>query len=228
MAIVGAVYPSRCPVCLRPSDSISHSPVCVDCMSEIAPYDGPACGICCKPLVSEFATICGDCRVKPPMYKKAFSFGFYDGPLKKAIHAVKFGKKRRLGKALGRKMAGMALPEADVIVPVPLDKGGLKERGFNQAYLLALALSEAAGIAVDSGLLMKTKKTLPQIGLNAVERVINIKGAFTASAIVKGKRVILVDDVMTTGATVAECSKVLVKAGAKEVFVYTLARAGWR
>ena len=115
---------------------------------------------------------------------------------------------------------------ADALVPVPLSLEGLRLRGFNQSLLLAHRVSRKRGIALVMDGLVKVRDTHPQIGLSARERAVNLKGAFRAERDFSGKRVALVDDVMTTGATAAACSRQLLKAGAADVVVLTLARAG--
>ncbi|MBI4842921.1 MAG: ComF family protein [Nitrospirae bacterium] len=116
------------------------------------------------------------------------------------------------------------LPEADMAVPVPLYTKRLKERGFNQSALLGKHIANRAGVPLMLNVLVRSRNTLPQVGLSAKERRKNIMNAFdvVSHESVKGKKVMLIDDVFTTGATVNECSKVLKKAGAEEVFVVTL------
>jgi ComF family protein len=123
-------------------------------------------------------------------------------------------------------MSGLDIPQTDGIVPVPLSIKGLRERGFNQSLLIAKFISDRTGVPLLMDLLFKKKETPPQIGLSARERMLNLRNVFEATGKVDGLRVLLVDDVMTTGATVTECSKQLIKAGAKEVFVLALARSG--
>jgi ComF family protein len=117
------------------------------------------------------------------------------------------------------------MPESDAVLPVPLSRTGLRKRGFNQSLLLAKAVSDHREIPLIMDALFKKKETLPQIGLSAKERITNLKGAFHADRKVLGMRLLLVDDVMTTGATARTCSKELIDAGAREVTVLTLARA---
>lgn len=114
----------------------------------------------------------------------------------------------------------------DAVIPVPLSIKGLRSRGFNQSLLLSKYLSDKIKVPLMPDGIRKIKDTPPQIGLSAKERISNLKGAFMTDKKFKGKRLLLVDDVMTTGATVRECSKQLMKAEAKEVVVLTLARAG--
>lgn len=168
---------------------------------------------------------CSECLLHKPFFSSVISFGIYSEALREAIHQLKFKGLRRLARPLGNLLSELPVPEADGIVPVPLSKKTLREREFNQTLLLARAISKHSGIPVQMDTLHKKKNTLPQIGLGARERRSNVKNAFESSARATGLRLILLDDVMTTGATARECAKTLIKAGAKEVVVLTLARA---
>lgn len=222
--LLSGLYPSSCPVCHKPSDKHLYSPVCKDCWDSIRKYTGPACNICAAPLVSEYSATCGECLLHKPDFSSVQNFGIYSDTLREAIHILKFSGLKRLAKPLGRFLSELRMPEADGIVPVPLTKKALRQRGFNQTLLLARVLSKSCGIPVHMDLLYKKKETLPQIGLGAKERITNIKNAYEVNGDIKGLTLILLDDVMTTGATARECSKTLIKAGAKEVTVVTLAR----
>ena len=153
------------------------------------------------------------------------NFGLYSGALSEAIHALKFSGIRRLARPLGKLLAELPFPHLEGIIPVPVTKKTLRERGFNQALLLSRFLSKDIAIPIFMETLYKKRDTLPQIGLGARERAANLRNAFEVRGDVTGKRLLLLDDVMTTGATVRECSKTLRKAGAKEVVIATLARA---
>jgi competence protein ComFC len=145
--------------------------------------------------------------------------------LAEAINQLKFYNVKRLLKPLGRLLLNFDLPEMDGLVPVPLSIRRLRERGFNQSLLIARVISKNIRIPLLMDTLLKVRETPPQTGLSAKERLLNLKNAFVVKGNVEGLRLFLVDDVMTTGATVTECSKQLLKAGAKEVVVLTLARA---
>ncbi len=137
----------------------------------------------------------------------------------------KFHGIRRLYKPLGRLLLQLPLPVADAVVPIPLSIKGLRERGFNQSLLLSKVISDNRKIPLLMDRLVKIRETPPQIGLSAKERSKNLKGAFSMKKNVQGMKLLLVDDVMTTGATARECARQLLKAGADEVAVLTLARA---
>jgi len=222
LAFLNLLYPAKCPVCGGVTDNYSVSPICLECWSKVVPYKGNSCSICGRLLDSTQTNICMECLREPPVFKRLLFYGLYEGALREAIRLLKFSSIKRLARPLGELLAGLELPEADLIVPVPLEKSSLKERGFNQTLLIADALSKNCGVPVGTGLLFKIRKTPPQVGLPRQERLKNLRGAFKAKDL-KGKRVILIDDVITTGTTCTECSKALYRAGAKEVYVVVLA-----
>ena len=225
-AALGVCFPSSCPFCDEPSDEPSTAPVCGMCWSAMEPMGGEhTCRVCRSRLISEDATLCGECMIQMPRFSRALCFGPYEDPLREAIHIMKFGGIKRVARPLGRLLAHLPLPEADVIVPVPVGLRGLRERGFNHCYFLAQELSRSSGVPMESRLLYKQKETPPQVGLSAYARKINLRGAFAMREKFSGERVLLVDDVITTGATMNECSKTLRRAGASEVTAVSLARA---
>jgi ComF family protein len=177
------------------------------------------------PFASEYAEICGHCLKKAPPFSKVLNYGLYEGVLAEAINHLKFHGLKRLAKPLGSLLAVFDLSGSDGIVPVPLSIRSLRERGFNQSLLIARVISKKLNVPLLMDNLRKIKETPPQIGLSARERLLNLKNAFEVRGSIQGLRLLLVDDVMTTGTTVTECSKVLMRAGAKEVTVLTLARA---
>jgi ComF family protein len=219
------LYPSKCPLCGNLTDGFIYSPICSSCWSKIDIYKGPSCEICNLPFSSEYSRVCGQCIKNPPPFSMVISYGLYDGVLAEAINQLKFYNVKRLLKPLGRLLLNFDLPEMDGLVPVPLSIRRLRERGFNQSLLIARVISKNIRIPLLMDTLLKVRETPPQTGLSAKERLLNLKNAFVVKGNVEGLRLFLVDDVMTTGATVTECSKQLLKAGAKEVVVLTLARA---
>ncbi len=187
-------------------------------------YTGPSCRICAIPLNSSYAEICSQCLKKAPPFSKVINYSIYDGVLAEAINLLKFHGLKRLAKPLSRLMIDFDLHGLEGVVPVPLSRKRLIERGFNQSLLFAKTISKEKKIPLLMDNLLKVKETAPQTGLSGKERISNIKGAFTVKGDIRGLRLLLVDDVMTTGATVTECSKKLIEAGAEEVVVLTLAR----
>lgn len=223
--LLNAVYPSTCPSCSSSTDNLDFAPFCASCWSGILRYTGASCRICSDPFESGASGVCGNCIKDPPPFSRTTSYGIYDRVLAQAIHALKFRRIRRLHKPLGALMLTSGIQGFDIIVPVPLSARGLRERGFNQSLLLAKVISAGTKkpLVVDG--LVKRLDTPPQIGLTARERTGNLRGVFSAVRDFSGLEVLLVDDVMTTGATARACSKQLLKAGAKDVSVLTLARA---
>ncbi len=224
--LVNLLFPSTCPVCRTSTDTISQAPFCIRCWQSITYYRGPSCCSCGVPLASAHADRCGPCRESPPAFSRAVSFGKYEGTLAAAIHHFKFLGLRRLAAPLAELLASVPTDDCDAIIPVPLSIGSLRIRGFNQALLLAHHLSKLRGIPLMMDLLIKILETPPQVGLSAQERAANVKKAFACTGRAGGLNVILLDDVMTTGATVNACAKQLLRAGARNVQVLTLARAG--
>jgi ComF family protein len=224
--ILSSFYPSTCPVCNRKSDFYKLAPFCLDCWSKIKRYDGPSCKVCALPLSSEYADICSGCLTNPPPYSRVISYGLYKDTFAEAINKYKFHSYKRLADNLVELLLELDLPKMDGIIPVPISKKTLWERGFNQSLLIAKKLSERLKIPLHIEKLVKTTHTLPQVGLTKKERLSNLKNAFSVKGNLDKLRLFLVDDVMTTGTTVTECSKELIKAGAKEIIVIVLARAG--
>ncbi len=167
--------------------------------------------------------------MEPPSFDRARSFGTYEGDLRRLIHLMKYDGMRPLAKRLGRLMAATAadFEAVDYLVPVPLYRRRRWSRGFNQAALLAAAMAEATGIPARGGLLRRTRATESQAGLSNHQRRANVTGAFSTPRPreVRGRRILLIDDVMTTGATLEACAKALKRAGAQYVGAVTSARA---
>ncbi|MCX7795121.1 MAG: ComF family protein [bacterium] len=221
MLLKELLFPSRCLICKK----ISKDVICNECLSKISVIKGPVCEICGSPIEEE--GICYRCKISPPYFFKARSYALYDGVIRIAIIRFKFEKKKDLGIFLGKLLGEFVLELAwniDFIVPIPLSKERLKIRGFNQSEVLALEVSRVLGIPMSLGLI-RIKETKPSINLNIEERLDNINRAFLLEDHnLKNKKVLLVDDVYTTGATTNEASKTLLERGIKEVRAITLAR----
>jgi ComF family protein len=175
--------------------------------------------------------LCGQCLQRQWHFGSARALGLYEGTIREAIHQLKYGGKAFLTKSLvgllDKGYPFIDYPSYDLLVPVPLHRKRLRERGFNQALLLGSAVGRKMGVPCAGFALKKTRWSEPQIHLSPKEREGNVKGSFSVvdPEDIRGKRVLLVDDVMTTGSTVNECARELLKAGAEEVDVFTLARA---
>ncbi len=175
---------------------------------------------------------CGACSLSPPRFDSARAATRFDGPIREMIHRFKYDRRVQLARPLGLITSEtlapwIALTSADLVVPVPLHVRRLRQRGFNQAILIGQVLARQWQLPLDRTCLRRIRWTEPQVNLAATERAVNVRGAFAVSAPsrVEGRRVLLVDDVFTTGSTVAECARTLKGAGAAEVRVVTVARA---
>ena len=176
--------------------------------------------------------LCGRCLEHPGVFTRARAAGIYDHTLRIAIHALKFKGRVHLAAPLGELLFDTfqqywSAADIDVVAPVPLHRNRFRRRGFNQAYLLVRRWRLPAGTDIVRDLLVRNRATPPQTGLDRRQRRMNIKNAFSVRrpGRITGKRVLLVDDVLTTGATVNACAGILIQDGAARVDVLTLARA---
>ena len=227
------IFPPQCLACAEIINLPINQVFCSTCQEKIGFITGSFCPICGAPFLDSPAGshICGNCLDNKPYYTCARAVAGFETVIMDAIHKFKYGRNISVGNALGSFMAGFSFPdfafsEYSLLVPVPLHIRRLRERGFNQSLLLAKEMGRKYKLPVNFSLLKRCKFTLTQTGLNKTEREKNIKGAFTVvdKKEVAGENIILIDDVYTTGATINECAKVLLKAGAQKVAVLTLAR----
>jgi len=171
---------------------------------------------------------CATCRTSPPQYDYARAAALYEGALREALHALKFTGRRALSNPLGDLAAEQcvgSLPGGiDALIPVPLARERERERGFNQSTLLARRIGRRLDVPTRPGWLARIRSTRPQSELSAAERRANVRGAFRASDHAAGRHVLLVDDILTTGATLDACARALRAAGARRVGVLTVAR----
>ncbi|MHB1204489.1 MAG: double zinc ribbon domain-containing protein [Rhodospirillaceae bacterium] len=228
-ALLNALLPPQCLACNAVVDSAGA--LCADCFSRMTFVTAPQCETCGLPFETPVigAAVCGACLADPPAYGRARAVFVYDGESRGLVLRLKHGDRTDAAVHLARWMqrTGAALLEdCDVIVPVPLHRWRLLMRTYNQAALLANSLGRLAGkhVAVDA--LARVKATPSQGGLSATARRRNVGGAFMVQrpARISGKRVLLIDDVLTTGATVDACTKALKDAGAAAVDALVLAR----
>ncbi len=240
--LLGCLLPPRCVLCGEAGQPPCCD-LCVDCEDEL-PRLPPAC-LCCgrpdQPLCGDappaLAAATGDrsrctaCIVRAPPYQRCFAACEYEHPLDAMVQALKYGGQLALGRVLGEVLArsisdlGLHL-DVDCVLPVPLHPRRHAERGYNQSAEIARFAARRFALPVEPGLARRVAETRPQVGLSPVERQANIRGAFEAAAsLVRGRRIVIVDDVITTGSTVAELARALRRAGACSVDVWCIARA---
>ncbi|GAM09219.1 competence protein F [Geobacter sp. OR-1] len=232
-SLIDLVFPPLCHNCRQFIPDAGRIHVCPECIASSKPLQSPICPCCGIPFATDEGIdhLCGSCIEKHPPFDAARGAFVYEGAVRDLIHRLKYDRKiqcrRPLALLLLELLSG-AVEEfsPEMLVPVPLHKRRLRERGFNQAILIAELLAREWKIPLERRLLQRVRWTEPQINLAAGERAANVKGAFALSdpKIASGRRIVLIDDVLTTGSTVAECSRVLKKAGAAAVLVVTVAR----
>jgi len=217
------IYPLLCGGCGSPGAILC--PTCTDVFRRVE--DASSCPFCGRWV--SIGSVCGACTDTPPLFERGL-YGFYfEGPLREALLAFKFEGRKDVGRLLMRLLEERILSvreEFDVIVPLPVTEKRLKERGFNQCYIMAEEISAIAKKPLIHSALCKTKETRDQYTLSREERRKNVRGAFAVHdrGELRGKRVLLVDDLMTTGHTAGEASRILLSARAKSVLFFALAR----
>jgi ComF family protein len=199
---------------------------CSACQDAVLLVKPPICPLCGRPY--HMSTLCLSCRNRPLLIDGIRSVGMFEGALRKAIHGFKYNYMRDLAAPLGDMLVGFWKEQplvVELIVPVPLHPRRHRSRGYNQAALLAAHMGQATGLPVALDVLRRVRHTVSQTNLNALERRRNVVGAFSCSDAVRDKRVLLIDDVCTTGATLEACSVALKQGGARSVCALTVARA---
>jgi len=199
----------------------------VDCQNRVPHIQKPFCERCGIPTTS--ADICHECKTVPPPYQMMRSWAVFDSPVQNALHTLKYRGNVSMGDVLAVQMKKFVISldwHVDVIAPVPLGKKRLKERGYNQAGMVARALAYEIGLEYAPQALWKSRETRSQVGLSLSQRWENVREAYQADPeSVKRKSILLIDDVATTGSTIQACSNALLSGGAREVYAVTIARA---
>jgi len=216
------LFPPRCVGCRQ-----AGSWLCAECMSQISWVEFPVCACCGgRPLADG---LCERCHTSPLQIEAIHSVAYFEGVLREAVHCLKYSGRTVLAEPLGDLMATYWMEHSvpvDLVVPVPLHAARLRERGYNQAALLAREMARRDGLALDERVLIRWRATAPQVELDAGQRKENVHAAFRcASDKLADKRILLVDDVCTTGATLEACALALYERGARSVQALTLARA---
>ena len=221
-AFLDLLYPPHCVICGQ-----MGAWLCVTCIEKIPWLEPPLCQRRGRPISKP--GLCPHCQDNSSYLTGLRSVSAHMRPLRRAIHALKYEGTRVLAEPLGDILAECWRREsipAEVIVPVPLHRARLRQRGYNQSQLLAEALSKSAALPIDTSALVRGRNTLSQVGLSHRERWENVWGAFEcASTSFCGSSVLLIDDVCTTGATLEACAAALLEAGADRVWALTLTRA---
>ncbi|HTV58692.1 MAG TPA: ComF family protein [Verrucomicrobiae bacterium] len=250
-ALSAVIFAAPCRVCQEPLVKLSRIPICEKCLASIRVIEGPVCEACGRPSAPGLKAgggetagaepaagrLCRVCRGDFFSFRRARSYAEYADVAVSAIQLLKYEEVTRLGEFFGAKLAEVALREkeafaADVVVPVPLHADRRRERGYNQAELIARPVARRLGVGLGSYLLVRKLPRPAQLLLTRAERWKSVRGAYaTREGIRVDKlRVLLVDDVMTTGATLEACARALKNAGAAEVVALTVARVvpRWR
>ncbi|MEO5707689.1 MAG: ComF family protein [Alteraurantiacibacter sp.] len=229
--VIDLVYPPRCPAC--GAAIASHGALCQDCWAGLVIPGEPCCTACQRPFGNEdmpAGSLCAPCLADPPLHDGIAAATLYNDTARKLVLAFKHGHRIALSRLLSRQMlARLPVLEDDwLVVPVPLHRRRLWQRGFNQSALLAREIAEARGLALLVDGLLRIRATPPLGKLGRKERARVLKGAIGVNppreAQLKGAQVLLVDDVMTSGATTGACLAVLRKAGAARVRIACFSR----
>jgi competence protein ComFC len=235
-AVVSVFFPSGCRICDSLLTGSSRVPICEECLDSFAAPRGRSCEVCGQTLAwmtatREEALVCRVCQQKTYAFERARCYGIYEGALVNAILLLKWERMEPLGAWFADRLAEVIAREGeqmagDVVVPVPLHRDRERERGYNQAGLISKPLARKLGLPHKAMLLMRTRARPNKQVLSLKERWESVRGAFATrpGSQVDKKRVLLVDDVMTTGATLDACARALLESGAKSVLGLTVAR----
>jgi len=240
--LFNTLFPGVCRLCGEPLNDISRLPVCKSCIGSIEPLAGAFCSICGENLfafaASDAPAMCGMCRRAVPPFARAVAFGTYEGNLRGLLHLLKYEQVRPVADLLGgylaeaiKKLQPLLGEAPALVIPVPLHAPKQRQRRFNQAELIARAALKnlaARGLVfeLNTRILKRQRETSSQTGLTRHQRRANLRGAFavTNRDAMAERDILVVDDVFTTGTTVSECARLLVRNGAGRVFVATVAR----
>ena len=227
--MIKLLYPDRCPICQEISNGI-----CCECKKKISYVEEPCCFRCGKPLAEEETEYCLDCRQYRHVFEQGKSLFLYQDSVRESIHRIKYQNKREYLDTYAREIAekmGRDIRKwnADILIPIPMDRKKMRQRGYNQAEILAEKLSVYLRLPVGRDVLKKVRRTCDQKELTHQQRRSNLKNAFAVNECVLDsedcipwKRVLLIDDVYTTGSTIDAASDVLKRYGAEEIYFITI------
>ena len=200
---------------------------CLACQEKVETVSKPVCDACGLPQAR--SGLCARCRQKHPSFRLLRSWAVFEDPVQEALHRLKYRRDIGLGDALSDQMSGFVKQlgwPVDMLVPIPLGKKRLRERGYNQVAMVAIPLSMQLGLEYCPTALIRARETRSQVGLSAMERQENVQDAFLAGTRkVGGRTVLLMDDVSTTGATLSSAAEALYASGVRDVYAITIARA---
>ncbi len=230
--LLDMVFPPTCMLCNEVLPAHNRTGLCVGCRESLWSVHPPFCRVCGRPFAEgEVSRVCRDCFEAPPDYNMLRVPYAYVSPLREALIHFKFHRVTRYSKALGHLLAsatdlGVDWRDYDLALPVPLHAARIRRRGFNQALFLGRIILEGSGVPLRYDVLTRVKATIPQTGLSGSKRRENVRGAFSVAdrALVAGRSILLIDDIVTTGSTLNACAKALKKSGAKRVDAVAVAR----
>lgn len=219
--VLDGIFPPVCGGCRTPG-----SRWCVDCQGRVQVLDGVVCDVCGLP--QKDPGICELCQLDRPHFNKLRAWAEFSDPVRSALHKLKYYKDLSLGESFASQMLPFVQSlgwNSEVLIPIPLGRQRLRERGYNQVGMIAKPLALALGIRYKPNGLTRFRETRSQVGLTRLERKQNVENAFLAAKDLRGKSILIMDDVSTTGATLSAATQVLYAIGAKEVNALTVARA---
>jgi competence protein ComFC len=222
--LLDVLFPPQCAGCGE-----WGSRFCSRCIQKIEPIQGLVCQVCGELISEQTRLSCDRCQAERPVFSAVRSWAVYQGVVRNAILRLKYNRDLGLGETLAKLMGGLLADQSwkiDLVTVVPLDDVRLRTRGYNQSELIGKPLAFKTGLDYSSAAITRKRSTRSQVGLAYQERLKNVRDAFEAkSGIVSGKSILVIDDVVTTGATINSCAAALIKAKARNVFGLTLARA---
>lgn len=215
------LFPPVCGGCKR-----GGSRWCADCRGRVVILDGILCDVCGLP--QDRSGVCDACLAERPHFRSLRSWASFDDPVRTALHKLKYRRDMSMGEALAAHMTVFVKKlnwNIDLLIPIPLGNKRFKERGYNQVGMIAKPLALALDVRYAPRELLRHKETRSQVGLTRTERRENVRDAFQAGTGVKGRSVLVMDDVSTTGSTLSAAAQALYSAGARDVYALTVARA---